>query len=167
MYVCPLAVSNIYCCRMPQVWILAKASHSRTHLYIHFVLICNLSTIYKEEKIVRSLFFFPHSIWRRERYILAFLFFVSQDIFIYLFIYLSEYTNSVVHSSSYVSWTVECWSTGTVCPERWWLSHPWKHPRSVWTRLCAPDRAVDVPVQCTGVGPGGLWASLTAQRILW
>lgn len=33
--------------------------------------------------------------------------------------------------------------------------------------LCAPDRAVDVPVQCRGIGPDGLWASLTAQRILW
>ena len=38
--------------------------------------------------------------------------------------------------------------TGTGCPERWWSLHSWKHWRSGWSRLWAPDGAVGVPVQC-------------------
>jgi len=29
---------------------------------------------------------------------------------------------------------VRHWHTG-FCPERWWMSHPWRHPRSGWTGL--------------------------------
>ena len=34
-------------------------------------------------------------------------------------------------------------------------SCPWKHSRSGWTGLRAPDVAVGVPVLCRGVGPDG------------
>jgi len=27
------------------------------------------------------------------------------------------------------------WFTGTGCPERWWMSHLWRHSRSGWMGL--------------------------------
>jgi len=29
------------------------------------------------------------------------------------------------------------WNTGTGCPERWWMPHPWKHSSSGWMGLWA------------------------------
>jgi len=36
------------------------------------------------------------------------------------------------------------------------MPHPWRHSRSGWTGLRAPDGAVGVPAYCRGVGPDGL-----------
>ena len=41
-------------------------------------------------------------------------------------------------------------------PERHWMHHPWRHSRSGWMELWAPDEAVGVPVHCRGVGLDGL-----------
>ena len=41
---------------------------------------------------------------------------------------------------------------------------PWRHSRSGWMGLWAPDGAIGVPVHCRGVG---LHGSLPAQLILW
>jgi len=31
--------------------------------------------------------------------------------------------------------TVRMVRTGTACPERWWMPHPWRHSRSDWMEL--------------------------------
>jgi len=60
------------------------------------------------------------------------------------------------------------WGTGTGCPERWWMPHPWRHLRSGWRGFEHPDCAVGVPVCCRGVG---LWEmaykGLFHLTILW
>ena len=59
------------------------------------------------------------------------------------------------------------WNSGTGCPERWWMSHPWRHSRSGWMVFWAPGGVVGVPVHCTGVRLGDLSRFLPTQKILW
>jgi len=46
------------------------------------------------------------------------------------------------------------------------MPHPWKHSRSAWTGLRAPDGAVGCPRALQGVGLGGLYVSFPTQTIL-
>lgn len=57
----------------------------------------------------------------------------------------------------------EWWGTGIGCPKMWLTPYPRSHFRSGWTKLWAPDWAVDSPINCRGVGPDGL----PTQTVLW
>ena len=45
----------------------------------------------------------------------------------------------------------EWWNTGTGCPKRWWMPHPWKHSKLVWMGTWATWSSWSCPCSLHGV----------------
>ena len=61
----------------------------------------------------------------------------------------------------------EWWRTGTGCPKRLWMPHPWRHKRPGWMWLWAAWSGGWRPCTWQGVETGwSLW-SFSTQAILW
>ena len=59
------------------------------------------------------------------------------------------------------------WHTGTGCPGRLWMPHPWRHSRPGWMWLWAAWSMVGDPAHSKGVETRrSLW-SFSTQAILW
>jgi len=52
-------------------------------------------------------------------------------------------------------------------PERWQMLHLWRHSRSGWTGLWAPDLAADIPIHCRGVGLDDLYKSFPTKEFYY